>query len=1192
MLQPGTIDGICHRLFLSNRAKERDDNLIFVRERLLRSNHDRVALLDLYRKVRSGQVVVDDETNPLIGALHLSGVSRIEKGKLRVRNRIYQHVFNNSWVTAMMPDAELRRQKEAYRRGVIRTTALSVVVVLAMLFLAVMAFERSRQARSRLIALNTNNGSRLLAQGEHFDALSWFTENLKLADEGSVADELGRKRFVTIFRRSPTLTRMLSHEGDVGHVAFSPDRMLLLTAGNDRLVRIWDLATGELRYPPIVHGGEVLFGDFSPDGTRFVTASSDQKARVFETATGRMITDRIQHDYDVVQATFSPDGQSIATASADETARVWDAETGDPRSQPLRHVFAVRQVTFTKSGDALLSASQDGTVKLWDWNNGGDRPRFVFNHRAGVNEMSVHEEGRLLATGTEDGEVHFWRLDTGTETFSVSFPEAVTSIQFTKNGRSVAVGGDDGVVRLLDVASRQGLVTPLVHRDPVKHVEFSPAGDLILTVTEGNEVRVWETASGRLFSPPFRHLNYVNHATFDPSGRRVATAGADRLVKVWDLAGVRDHGREWQHTQRVRVAAFAPDGESLAYGTEDGKVFVVETTLGEQRYEGGLEHGADVSFVIFGPDSKRLLTGGVDGTARVWELATGRQLFACEHEDRINVARFNHVGSRLVTASRDRTAKLWDTSTGRLAAAPFEHRHAVVNAGFAAGGREVVTAAMDNSVHVWNTLTAKRVRGPFRTNYSLGRPAFDDPGERFLALTSPKTARVFSLGTGQPLSDQMSHRGEILYLGFDPRGGRVVTASRDQTARVWAAWDGRPISPPLRHRGAVTYAEFGADNHQVLTIGEDQTVRLWSVHDGVPIAPAMPHREPVTGATLDGLRNRLVSLSGTKLLEWAFVPDGLVKDDLVHAAELLSGRHRGVTGELTGLSTTNLLQSWMRLSTNYSAYFEVSDEQAAAWHARAARRSLDQSDRFGADFHADEVRRLEGGNETVDAFTGSEFVGVALAGMSRSEFDWLYRNRLDSRIPERDTELSPKVLDLTSFYNGHIEEPWQGTQTAGNTLQALGVGVRELGGVTFDIRGIVQLNGWELALNSSRRFPNGIFDLPVGLAGTKLHLLLATAFGSPIGDPVGRLRFHFVDRSIWERPLIYGVDVADWWQRNNRVAAEQLEPVWRGTTPSKEQIRLFLSTIEIPWPDKAIAGIDFQGGGANAAPFIVGITLE
>lgn len=1200
VLQPGTIDGICHRLFLSNRAKERDDNLIFVRERLLRSNLDRVALLDLYRKVRGGQAVVDDETNPLIGALHLSGVSRIEKGNLRVRNRIYQHVFNLGWVKAMMPDAELRRQKEAYRRGVIRTTALSVVVVMVMLFLAVMAFERSRQARSRLIALNTNNGSRLLAAGEYFDALAWFTENLKLADEGSVAEQLGRKRFGTIFRRSPTLTRMLSHEGDVRHVAFSPDRSLLLTASDDRHARIWDLATGELRYPPITHGGEVVFGDFSPDGTRFLTASSDRKARVFDTATGRMITDRIQHDYEVHQAVFSPDGRHVGTASSDETARVWDAETGAPVSQPLQHVFAVRQVAFTGKGDALLSASEDGMVKVWDWNKEGESPRFELRHGSGVNEMSLHKNGRLLATGTRDGEVHFWRLDTGLKTFSVSYPAAVTSVRFTADGRSLAVGGEDGVVRLLDVASRQGLVTPLVHSDPIKRVEFSPAGDLILTVTKGNEVRVWDAANGRLFSPPFRHLNYVNHAAFDPSGRRIATAGADRLVKVWDLAGIGDHGREWRHSQRVRVAAFAPNGESMAYGTEDGKVFVIETAQGERRHDGGLDHGADVSFVVFGPDSERLVSGGVDGTARVWDLETGRQVFACEHGDRINFARFNHVGSRLVTASRDRTAKLWDTSTGSLVATPFEHRYAVVNASFAAGGREVVTAATDNSVHVWNTLTGERVRGPFRTGYSLGRPAFDDPGERFMALTSSKTARVFSLGTGKPLSDVMSHRGEIHHLSFDTRGGRVVTASQDQTARIWAAWDGRPISPPLKHRGAVVHAEFGADSHQVLTIGEDQTVRLWSAHDGVPIAPAMGYREPVTGAVLDGLRNRLVSLNGTSVFEWAFVPDGLSKEDLVHTAELLSGRHRAATGELTGLSTTNLLQSWMRLSTNHMAYFTVTDEQATKWHERGARRALEYSDAFGADFHAKEMLRLNAGSEGAETFMLSESQGLAqglaqglvLGRGSRRGFERSYRNQLDARIPTRDPGLSPKVLDLTSFYNGHIEDAWQGTQTAGNTLQALGIGIRELGGVTFDIRGILQLNGLELASNSHREFPNSIFDVPVGLAGTKLHLLLASAYGSSFGEPVGTVRFHFADRSIWERPLIYGVDLADWWQLNSRAGVENLLPVWQGTTPSKDPIRLFLTTIEIPWPDIAIARIDLQAGGATAAPFIVGLTLE
>ena len=111
------VDRICNELFLSHRARERDDNLLFVRERILRSETDRTALLLLYKKIFSRARIRDNETSPVIAVLRLSGLVRVESGLLRVRNRIYAEVFDKEWILENLPGAELRRQRAAYRRG-------------------------------------------------------------------------------------------------------------------------------------------------------------------------------------------------------------------------------------------------------------------------------------------------------------------------------------------------------------------------------------------------------------------------------------------------------------------------------------------------------------------------------------------------------------------------------------------------------------------------------------------------------------------------------------------------------------------------------------------------------------------------------------------------------------------------------------------------------------------------------------------------------------------------------------------------------------------------------------------------------------------------------------------------------------------------------------------------------------------
>lgn len=141
-----TVDNLAESLFLSRRARDRDDNLIFVRERVLRSEVDVPALLYLYRRILNHESVPDDETSPIVSVLRLSGITRNVGGQLRVRNRIYAHVFDHSWIQTNMPEAEVRRQKGARRKGVLIGLTIAVILGLGYTYFWPMAV-RFRQAR-------------------------------------------------------------------------------------------------------------------------------------------------------------------------------------------------------------------------------------------------------------------------------------------------------------------------------------------------------------------------------------------------------------------------------------------------------------------------------------------------------------------------------------------------------------------------------------------------------------------------------------------------------------------------------------------------------------------------------------------------------------------------------------------------------------------------------------------------------------------------------------------------------------------------------------------------------------------------------------------------------------------------------------------------------------------------------------
>jgi tetratricopeptide (TPR) repeat protein len=185
------VDRVCEAVYLAQRARERDDNLLFVRDRLLRGG-DRAGVLDLYARVWRGRRVGDQELDPLVGVLRLSGVTRTVGGCLRVRNRIYRRVFDRAWVRTNMPGAELRRQRSAYRRGAVGATAACLVVTLA-LWVWWVWYQAPRSAARR----ETELADEARVRGDPIEALVHY-ENARQAYSALLAGYLPKPDRLTL----------------------------------------------------------------------------------------------------------------------------------------------------------------------------------------------------------------------------------------------------------------------------------------------------------------------------------------------------------------------------------------------------------------------------------------------------------------------------------------------------------------------------------------------------------------------------------------------------------------------------------------------------------------------------------------------------------------------------------------------------------------------------------------------------------------------------------------------------------------------------------------------------------------------------------------------------------------------------------------------------------------------------------
>ena len=175
------------------------------------------------------------------------------------------------------------------------------------------------------------------------------------------------------------------------------------------------------------------------------------------------------------------------------------------------------------------------------------------------------------------------------------------------------------------------------------------------------------------------------------------------------------------------------------------------------------------------------------------------------HTGSVTAAGFSHNGRWVVTASKDRSARLWEVATGREVVLLRGHTKGggLSAAAFSPDDRWVVTASLDDTARVWDVTNGRVIAVFGGHTAAVNSAAFSPDGHMVVTASNDSTARVWDAATGREVGALRGHRGWVNAAAFSPDGRRVVTAANDSTARVWdvgGVGDGTPRCGPSRAR--------------------------------------------------------------------------------------------------------------------------------------------------------------------------------------------------------------------------------------------------------------------------------------------------------------------------------------------------------------------------------------------------------
>ncbi|KAH8808784.1 WD40-repeat-containing domain protein [Xylogone sp. PMI_703] len=289
---------------------------------------------------------------------------------------------------------------------------------------------------------------------------------------------------------------------------------------------------------------------FSHDRTRIVSASNDKTVRIWDVKTGAVLLKFDRHTTSVRCATFSPDSRTIASG-CDDTILLWDPASGTILNRLQGPTDGVDSIAFSPDGTKITasgsyyskkSASKDNeiSIRLWDVATGSILKSFPGYRRTG-NAVAFSPDGTKIVSGCSDYVVRDWDTTTGNVLHEFKGHETtVTSVAYSPDGAKIASASLDNTVRIWDAATGAMLLKFTEHTCWVVSVAYSPDSTMVASAAVNvfgvvdNTVRLWDASTGTVIRR-LDHPSGVHSIAYSPDGRMIVSALADSTIWLWDI---------------------------------------------------------------------------------------------------------------------------------------------------------------------------------------------------------------------------------------------------------------------------------------------------------------------------------------------------------------------------------------------------------------------------------------------------------------------------------------------------------------------------------------------------------------------------------------------------------------------------------------------------------------------------------
>jgi WD40 repeat protein len=611
---------------------------------------------------------------------------------------------------------------------------------------------------------------------------------------------------------------------------FLPDSLEIISSRNaDRLS------------PLASWGRGILFGvRWSPDG-RLIAATSTLGISIYDADSLKEIR-YIKTDRSLGKAFFSPDGSVLAARTASfpsdpegTDVKIWRLSDG-ALLQTLDGETPVEEIVFSPDGTILASTSDLGIINLWQISSGTllrsiKVPRLISN-------LVFSPDGKTIALGLTndnyDGVVNFWNVSDGMLARSLLIcPDMVRRIAFSPSGDLLGTGSNDGKVRIWRVNSGELLQQFSLH-DPytisVEEILFRPDEDTLIT-SDPESVEFFQLSSGkRLHTLKDEEFSILDVA-LSPDGNTLLSIQKDEGMKFWELPNWSLKKSLGGFTGVVYRVDFSPDGSRLAAEINYSSIFIWRMS------DGSLERIFRwYTAVALSPDGEIMAVRSRDATAIILLRISDGSMFQTLELDSapsghgLNEFSFSPDGSLIAAGASDGRIRIWRTSDGTLLRTLSINSQQVMKVDFSPQGSVLAAVSQFDKPQVllWRVSDGTLLQKWEES--SIGNIHFSPNGE-ILAIASRNRIVLLQISDGVRL-DTLTSTGPVQSFDFSPDGTLLASAetnNENTVLTIWLVSNGTMVWRSLENPEGYFDVKFSPNGTLLATGSGSGEIRLWGI---------------------------------------------------------------------------------------------------------------------------------------------------------------------------------------------------------------------------------------------------------------------------------------------------------------------------------------------------------------------------